>query len=586
MDTARLVPCGGGNKLKASPNVPQHPERGVNTGPAAEAASLEPYFGAVWPSEAFPVGEVGLVCGEVGEPFWPPELEPDDMPVVPSRIRSFCIALPAALAPPAAPPWPWLDWANAAPLSIAAIAVARIIVFFIRSSMVLSKEPGPVRAIRSCGAGASGCDQFSLTSRMRAQIVFAVATKAPRGLMEHDFKTDIDAVAAITAVPTILAVVSEVTGLGFSAIARVTGDRWICLAANDRIGLGLAPGGELNVETTICHDVHQARDAIVIDHVEQDEGYAHHHTPALYGFQSYISVPIFLADGSFFGTLCALDPRPAKLKVPGITGMFRLFADLIGTHLDAVRRVATAEASLLDARAAAELQEQFMAVLGHDMRNPLAAIAAGTRLLARTPLDERARSLIAMMEQSTARMAALIEDVIDLARSRLGGQIPLVRSLEPLEPALVHVIDEMRATHPRHRINAEFAITKPVYADRQRMARLLSNLLGNALNYGDPETPVEVRVRTGDGFTLSVTNHGPAIPPAMLDKLFAPFVRGQDSGNPQGLGLGLYIVSQIAAAHGGTIDVTSTDAATCFTFRMPLAESRQPRDGEGAGATI
>lgn len=404
--------------------------------------------------------------------------------------------------------------------------------------------------------------------------------------MEHDFKTDIDAVAAITAVPTILAVVSEVTGLGFSAIARVTGDRWICLAANDRVGLGLAAGDELKVETTICHEVHQAREAVVIDHVAEDENYAHHHTPAMYGFQSYISVPIFLGDGSFFGTLCALDPRPAKLQVPGITGMFRLFADLIGTHLDAARRVATAEASLLDARAAAELQEQFMAVLGHDMRNPLAAIAAGTRLLARTPLDERARSLIAMMEQSTARMAALIEDVIDLARSRLGGQIPLVRSLEPLEPALVHVIDEMRTTHPRRRIDAEFAITKPVHADRQHMARLLSNLLGNALSYGDPETPVEVRVRTDDDFSLSVSNHGPAIPPAMLDKLFAPFVRGQDSGNPQGLGLGLYIVSQIAAAHGGTIDVTSTDAATRFTFRMPLAESQQSRDGEGGGAAL
>lgn len=388
--------------------------------------------------------------------------------------------------------------------------------------------------------------------------------------MEHDFKTDIDAVAAITAVPTILAVVSEVTGLGFSAIARLTGDRWICLAANDKVGLGLAAGDELKVETTICHEVHQAREAVVIDHVAEDESYAHHHTPAMYGFQSYISVPIFLADGSFFGTLCALDPKPARLQVPGIMGMFRLFADLIGTHLDAARRVATAEASLLDARAAAELQEQFLAVLGHDMRNPLAAIAAGTRLLARTPLDERARSLIAMMEQSTARMAVLIDDVIDLARSRLGGQIPLARSLEPIEPALVHVIDEMRATHPRHRIDAEFAVTKPVYADRQRMARLLSNLLGNALNYSGPETPIEVRVQTGDSFSLSVTNHGPAIAPAMLDKLFVPFVRGQESGNPQGLGLGLYIVSQIAAAHGGTIDVTSTDEATCFTFRMPL----------------
>ncbi|WP_306235318.1 MULTISPECIES: GAF domain-containing sensor histidine kinase [unclassified Bradyrhizobium] len=391
-----------------------------------------------------------------------------------------------------------------------------------------------------------------------------------RSSMEHDFKADIDAIEAIAAVPTILAVVSQVTGLGFSAIARVTGDRWICLAANDQVGLGLGAGGELKVETTICHEVHQAREAVVIDHVARDERYANHHTPAMYGFQSYISMPIFLADGSFFGTLCALDPKPAKLKDPGITGMFRLFADLIGIHLDAARRLATAEAKLLDAKAAAELQEQFMAVLGHDLRNPLAAIAAGTRLLASTPLDERAISLVAMMATSTVRMSSLIEDVIDLARSRLGGKISLAPSMEPLEPLLRQVVDEMRATHPQRRIEAEFAVTKPVFADRQRIARLLSNLLGNALSYSPAESLVFVRAQTYGSFSLSVTNHGPAIPPATLGKLFVPFVRGQDTGNQQGLGLGLFIVSQIASAHGGTIDVTSTDDVTRFTFQMPL----------------
>ncbi|WP_431201943.1 GAF domain-containing sensor histidine kinase [Bradyrhizobium betae] len=388
--------------------------------------------------------------------------------------------------------------------------------------------------------------------------------------MDHDFRADIDAIDAIAAVPTILAVVSQVTGLGFSAVARVTGDRWVCLAANDQVGLGLGAGGELKVETTICHEVHQAREAVVIDHVAQDACYANHHTPAMYGFQSYISMPIFLADGSFFGTLCALDPEPAKLKNPGVIGMFRLFADLIGVHLDAARRVATAEANLLDAKAAAELQEQFMAVLGHDLRNPLAAIAAGSRLLARTPLDEKAKSLVAMMETSTIRMSSLIEDVIDLARSRLGGRMSFAPSMEPLEPLLKQIVDEMRATHPQRRIEAEFAITKPVFADRQRIARLLSNLLGNALSYSAAETPVFVRAQTYGSFSLSVINRGPAIPAATLGKLFMPYVRGRDAGNQQGLGLGLFIVSQIASAHGGTIDVTSTDDETRFTFQMPL----------------
>jgi GAF domain-containing protein len=139
---------------------------------------------------------------------------------------------------------------------------------------------------------------------------------------EHEFRPDIEIVALIAAIPAILTVVSRVTGMGFSAVARVTPDRWVCLAANDEIGFGLKPGGELKVETTICHEIRQSGGEVVIDHVGRDEVYRNHHTPAMYGFESYISVPIVLRDGSFYGTLCAIDPKPAKLNDPGIIGMF------------------------------------------------------------------------------------------------------------------------------------------------------------------------------------------------------------------------------------------------------------------------
>lgn len=394
--------------------------------------------------------------------------------------------------------------------------------------------------------------------------------------MEHDFQVDIDAIEAIASVPTILTVVSHVTGMGFSAIARVTPDRWVCLAVNDQVGLGLQSGAELKVETTICHEVRQAREVVAIDHVAEDEEYCSHHTPAMYGFQSYISMPIFLKDGSFYGTLCALDPKPAKVKDPAIIGMFRLFADLIGIHLDTATRLVKAETNLLDARAASQLQEQFMAVLGHDLRNPLAAIISGTRLLQREALSEKGQAITRMMEKSTGRMSALIEDVIDLARSRLGGSISLAPSTDPLQPVLEQVVSEFRATHPDRVIEAEFQMTKPVFADGQRIGRLLSNLVGNALTYGSPDTPIEVRARTDGGFSLSVTNKGPAIPAGTLAKLFLPFARGDNPTDAKGLGLGLFIVARIAEAHGGTIDVTSTDEATRFTFQMPLAAVAHP----------
>jgi GAF domain-containing protein len=182
--------------------------------------------------------------------------------------------------------------------------------------------------------------------------------------VDSEFKADIDAIGAIAAIPTILNVVCRVTGMGFAAVARVTPERWVCIAVNDEINFGLKPGGELKVETTICHEVRQAREAVVIDHVAEDALFCKHHTPAMYGFQSYISMPIFLKDGSFYGTLCAIDPKPAQLKNPTVIGMFRLFADLVAFHLEAGQRLATAEASLSDAQESSVLREQFVAVLG------------------------------------------------------------------------------------------------------------------------------------------------------------------------------------------------------------------------------
>lgn len=149
--------------------------------------------------------------------------------------------------------------------------------------------------------------------------------------MAQDFQAEVDRVSRIKSVPTILEVVCRTTGMGFAAVARVTKDRWIACSVLDEIDFGLKPGGELRVETTICHEIRQSREPVIINNVAEDEVWRHHATPALYGFQSYISVPIILADDTLFGTLCAIDPRPARLKAPETIGMFRLFADLIGS---------------------------------------------------------------------------------------------------------------------------------------------------------------------------------------------------------------------------------------------------------------
>jgi signal transduction histidine kinase len=388
--------------------------------------------------------------------------------------------------------------------------------------------------------------------------------------MSHDFQADLDAVAGISAVPLILEVVCRTTGMGFAAVARVTEDRWIACKVRDRIAFGLEPGGELDVQTTICNDIRTTRRPVVIDNVADDPTYRGHRTPARYGFQSYISMPIVLPGGEFFGTLCAIDPKPARLDTPQIVGMFKLFAELIGFHLSADRRLAASEASLLTERQGAELREQFIAVLGHDLRNPLAAIDAGTRLLLRTPLTEKAVFTVGQMQATVKRMSGLITNLLDFARGRLGGGFVLERAPVTLAPVLEQVTSEVEAILPGRTIERDFGGLGAVDCDPARIGQMLANLLGNAATHGIPGGPVQVAAHRRNGlFELSVANRGDPIPPATIPYLFQPFFRASEGG--QGLGLGLYIASEIARAHGGSLTAASGEGETRFIFRMPQA---------------
>ncbi len=223
-------------------------------------------------------------------------------------------------------------------------------------------------------------------------------------------------------------------------------------------------------------------------------------------------------------------------------------------------------------RETSELREQFIAVLGHDLRNPLASISAGARILGREAKSDREHQVIAMLETTVVRMAGLIDNVLDFARGRLGGGITLDRNTrKPLEPVLHQVIDELRLSSSGRQIEVEYAIDVPVNCDTSRIGQLVSNLVGNALSHGASNEPVRVRAVTEDGlFKLSVANGGEPIPEAALDKLFEPFFRGEVRASRQGLGLGLHIAAQIAKAHEGTLTVSSTSEETRFTFVMAL----------------
>jgi signal transduction histidine kinase len=402
--------------------------------------------------------------------------------------------------------------------------------------------------------------------------------------MTIDVKAEVDAVQQIGAVPKILDVVSRMTGMGFVAVARVTSERWVCCAVRDSINFGLGEGGELKVETTICNEIRQHGKTIVINDVQTDGAFCHHPTPAMYGFRSYLSAPIILGDGTIWGTLCAIDPKPRELDKPEILDSFQLLSELIAAQLELNQRLERSQADLqisqadlLDERTTSELREQFIGVLGHDLRNPLASIDAGMRILLRNLDTERAPEIVLAVQKSILRMAGLVDNIMDFARGRLGGGLTIKRDAkQPLTPVLEQVVAELQSAWPEVVIEASIEIEEPIDCDRSKMGQLFSNLLGNAVTYGDQEKPVRVSARTVNGmFELAVTNYGAPISDKAMGNLFKPYTRG-DRPSQQGLGLGLYIASQIAQAHGGTLKASSSPEQTRFVFEMPQAVGSQP----------
>ncbi|MES2316711.1 MAG: GAF domain-containing sensor histidine kinase [Pseudomonadota bacterium] len=394
--------------------------------------------------------------------------------------------------------------------------------------------------------------------------------------MIHSHAPDVAAVQRIASIPAILATVAHITGLRYTCIARVTPESWTACAVLDQLGTGLRPNDSLDINSTLCGQVRATGQALVIDAVSDDPDVRDHPAPALHGFDSFISVPIRRQNGEYFGTLSGNDPLPRNLSGTAALASMTLFAELISQQLTSQQVLEETQVELLDARATAELREQFIAVLGHDLRNPLGTIIAGADLmLLSLGNEERLTILAKLVIGSGKRMAALVDDVVDLTRGKMGGGIPL--HLEPedkLCATLAQVVDELRSTHPTREIRLETCDLGTVLCDAARLGQLCSNLLKNALVYGDQNKPVGVAASiVDDVLELAVTNHGPGMSADTMAHLFKPYWRAATKSPHEGLGLGLFIVGEIARSHGGEMTVSSSEDLTTFLFRMPCKRS-------------
>ena len=252
-----------------------------------------------------------------------------------------------------------------------------------------------------------------------------------------------------------------------------------------------------------------------------------------------------------------------------------MFADLIGFHVNMAGLLQTSEANLGEERASGLQREQFIAVLGHDLRNPLASVQAGITMLRKRPDEDRRNLVLDRMQSSVDRMALLVDDILDFARGRLGDGISLAFVETDVGALVNQVVAELASHHLDRAIVIEGQAGTTVFCDPQRVGQLVSNLVGNALTHGSSEEPIRIcSSSANEMLEIYVANGGDEISADARSRLFQPYERGGQSEARQGLGLGLYIASTIAHAHHGTLAVASSPVETRFTFTMPLAPAR------------
>ncbi|KGO94600.1 GAF domain-containing sensor histidine kinase [Flavobacterium subsaxonicum] len=431
-------------------------------------------------------------------------------------------------------------------------------------------------------------------------------------MADENFQEDIDNIGQIPIITQLLDVICQTTGMGFAAVARVTEERWITCTARDDIGFGLKPGDELEIKTTICNEIRENNKPVIIDHVAKDPLFFNHHTPLQYGFESYISMPIMRKDGTFFGTLCAIDPAPHFVSSPQVTGMFTLFADLISFHLSAVESGKKTETLLQEEKAFnAELEKQvqlrtleleenntalekmnkelqaFAYISSHDLQEPLRKIQTFAAVISEREsknLSETGKDYFKRMQNAAARMQTLINDLLAYSRTN-------TTDLNFEDTHLNDILKEVKLDlkEELHHKNAVIESDKMCRATiiPFQFRQLLYNILGNSLKFSSPERPLVIKIHSVIDFGENLDNpklipnkqychiriedNGIGFDQKYSTRIFELFQRLQDRQQFKGTGIGLAIVKRIVENHNGLITAHGEiDKGARFDIYLPV----------------
>ncbi|MEN2402199.1 ATP-binding protein [Flavobacterium sp. MC2016-06] len=397
-----------------------------------------------------------------------------------------------------------------------------------------------------------------------------------------------------------LSVICQTTGMGFAAVARVTNERWITCSAEDHLEFGLKPGDELQVKTTICDSIRENRTAVIIDNVSEDPDYHDHHTPEMYKLQSYISMPIIRRDGSFFGTLCAIDPKPNSLKTFKVREMFTLFADLISFHIEAIEQElesktilnekssllkktesqkneaeklrSDVEKKLIEKNISLEKMnselEAFNYISSHDLQEPLRKIQLFTDIIEKgesSNLSEKGKHAFAKIRVSAFRMQNLINDLLTYSRTKFDDRKFETKNLNTIAN---DVIEDLSEEVQNKNVVFEIGDLGKLAVIEFQFRQLLYNLISNSIKFSIPDKKLIVTVTAKeikgseanfekltpniDYYNITVSDNGIGFDQVYNEKIFGLF-QALHTKPTKSTGIGLTIVKRIVENHKGFI---------------------------------
>ena len=407
-----------------------------------------------------------------------------------------------------------------------------------------------------------------------------------------DLINDIERIKKIEIVPKMLEVICSSTGMGFSAIARVTENKWVACSVRDEIDFGLEAGGELTLSTTICNEIRESNNLVIIEHVDKDAMFKNHPTPKLYGFQSYISVPIILKNGDFFGTLCAIDPKPAQINNTKTIEMFNMFAELISFHLQSLQLLENSNMAVQDLNRqltdSIDENRQYKYISNHNLQEPLRKIRLFSSMLVSESKshNSKIKDLASRLDSSAQRFSMMIKDLSEYSVLSNPGDFELVDLNTITSDVCVQLSPVIKSTNAVINLG-----TLPIVrAIPWQMEQLFYHLISNALKFSkvDVAPVIDIGSRAPEKqqqnglipienspiqHEIYIKDNGIGIEGSQLKKIFDIFLQMQNHKSSDGEGIGLAYCKKIVRNHSGMIQAYSeVNNGTLFIITLPVAE--------------